>query len=153
MSTENPVRENSSDLDYAERFEQDRSKWTNLLKSMASRFKEINDMNDVQIDIYSHRQEAVEHIHKLIVVFNKIKKKYNTAFAASYEQLARNDDYRYSEKEKIRFAEEKNGEIKFKMEMLQTQIDFFRETLKSIDNMIFGIKSRIDIEEYRRGHK
>jgi len=36
-------------------------------------------------------------------------------------------------------------------EYLQNHLEYFRETVKTIDTMCFGIKHRISLEEYRRG--
>jgi hypothetical protein len=58
-----------------------------------------------------------------------------------------------SEKERQRFAEEKTSNAKLKLDILQSHVDFFRETVKTIDNMIFGVKHRLEIEDFRRGNK
>jgi hypothetical protein len=62
-------------------------------------------------------------------------------------------DYRYSENEKKRIAEERSSGSKLKLDILQTHVDFFRETTKTIDNMIFGVKHRLEIEDFKRGNK
>ncbi len=109
-------------------------------------------MAEVQVSLYSERQIAVEYVQKLNVLQSKMKKQWLTIWQKHYSSLE-NMDQRHTEKEKTRFADEKTSEMKMKMEILQTHVDFFRETVKTIDNMIFGVKQRLEIEDFKRGNK
>ena len=156
MSSENlnPSTAVSSDqVGYVERFEQERNEWTEDVKSISSRFKNIEDMVEVQVDLYSKRQQAVEYMHQLMVLQSRLKKNWIAEYKKAYESLHLDADYRYSEKEKQRIAEEKTSTSKLKLEILQSHVDFFKETVKTIDNMIFGVKHRLEIEDFRRGNK
>jgi len=108
---------------------------------------------DVQVDLYSERQRAAEYMHQLMVLQSKLKKAWVAEYQKVYNNLLLDQDYRYSEKEKQRIAEEKTSSAKLKLDILQTHVDFFRETTKTIDNMIFGVKHRLEIEDFKRGNK
>ncbi len=156
MSSENlnPSAAVSSDqVSYVERFEQERNEWTEEVKKISSRFKNVEDMVEVQVDLYSKRQQAVEYMHQLMVLQSRLKKNWIAEYKKAYEALLIDADYRYSEKEKQRIAEEKTSTSKLKLEILQSHVDFFKETTKTIDNMIFGVKHRLEIEDFRRGNK
>ena len=58
-----------------------------------------------------------------------------------------------SEKEKTKSAEVATLEMKYRTESVSNQIEFFRETVKTLDNMIFGVKHRIEIENFKAGMK
>jgi hypothetical protein len=150
----NPSAAVSSDqVSYVERFEQERNEWTEEVKKISSRFKNVEDMVEVQVDLYSKRQQAVEYMHQLMVLQSRLKKNWIAEYKKAYEALLIDADYRYSEKEKQRIAEEKTSTSKLKLEILQSHVDFFKETTKTIDNMIFGVKHRLEIEDFRRGNK
>ena len=156
MSSENviPTTEVSSEpVSYVERFELERTEWTADVKGIAVRFKNVEDLIDVQVDLYSKRQQAVEYMHQLMVLQSRLKKSWIAEYKKAYDALLMDQDYRHSEKEKQRIAEEKTSTSKLKLDVLQTHVDFFRETVKTIDNMIFGIKQRLEIEDFRRGNK
>jgi hypothetical protein len=36
-------------------------------------------------------------------------------------------------------------------DFIQTHLEFFRETIRTIDSMCYGIKHRLSLEEYKRG--
>jgi hypothetical protein len=143
----------SEQVSYVERFEQERNEWTTRVKEIASRFKNVEDLVDVQVDLYSERQRAAEYMHQLMVLQSKLKKAWVAEYQKVYNNLLLDQDYRYSEKEKQRIAEEKTSSAKLKLDILQTHVDFFRETTKTIDNMIFGVKHRLEIEDFKRGNK
>ncbi len=139
--------------DYISKFQTERINWTGIVKEIAGRFKTVENLAEVQIDLYSRRQESVEYASQLQVLISKIKRKWLTDWKKTYENLTTNEDYRYNEREKNKMADEITGELKVKMEILQSHIDFFRETTKSIDSMIFGVKHRIEIENFKIGNK
>ncbi len=143
----------SESVGYVERFEQERNDWTEDVRGISSRFKNIDDMVDVQVDLYSKRQLGVEYMHQLMVLQSRLKKTWIAEYKKAYDALILDQDYRYSEKERQRIAEEKTSASKLKLDILQSHVDFFRETIKTIDNMIFGVKHRLEIEDFKRGNK
>ena len=153
MSNFETTQNAASSETYLERFERERSEWTERTNSMAVRFKNVEDMVEVQVDLYSNRQLAVDYMQQLISLQTRLKKAWLTEWKKVYESLLSEQDYRYSEKERTKFADEKTGAGKLKIDIMQVHIEFFRETIRTIDNMIFGVKHRIDIEDFRRGNK
>jgi len=153
MSNLENQQEDSSKLNYIERFEKERTDWTNTIKDIAKRFKNIEDLVDVQVDLYSERQRALEYMHELQVLSSKLKKFYLSEWKKAYDALSMNEDFRYNEREKNKMAEEKTSASKLKLDILQTHIDFFKDSIKTIDNMIFGVKHRLEIEDFKRGNK
>ena len=154
MSTEEIQRKDSSDpISYVERFEQERITWSQMIKEMSSKFKIVADLVDLQVDLYSNRQIALEYMQQLNVLLSKLKKSHISAWKKEYESISINEDYRYNEREKVKIADEKVSTIKLKMDILQNHIDFFKETIKGIDSMIFGVKHRIEIQHIIDGSK
>lgn len=143
----------SEQVGYVERFATERVTWGEDVQAIARRFKNVDDMVEVQVDLYSKRQQAVEYMHQLMVLQSKLKKAWIAEYQKTYDSLLINQDFRYSEKERQRLAEDKSSNSKLKLDVLQTHVDFFRETVKTIDNMIFGVKHRLEIEDFRRGNK
>lgn len=151
--TVHPEAQASSDKSFTEKFSDERSEWTETIREISSRFRAVEVLAEVQIDLYSKRQIALEYQYKLISIHTKLKKMLIVAWKKAYEDAGRNDDIRYSEKEKTKHAEAATVDLKFKGETVSSQIEFFRETIKTLDNMIFGVKHRIDIENFKAGQK
>lgn len=138
---------------FIEQFETERQQWTSDIRGIASRFKIVENMAEVQVDLYSTRQQAVDYMQQLSVLQSRLKKNYETEWKKAYDDLALNQDFRYNERERAKFATERISASKLKIDILQTHIEFFRETIKTLDNMIFGVKHRIEIEDFKRGNK
>ena len=107
----------------------------------------------MQVDLYSKRQEALEYQYKLIGIHTRLKNLYAVEWKKAYDSASVNEDIRYNDKERSKVAESMVSKLKFKVESVSNQIEFFRETIKTIDNMIFGVKHRIDIENFKVGMK
>jgi hypothetical protein len=141
----------SSDGDFVEKFTGERRSWTDSVTSIGRRFREVENLAEVQVDLYTKRQEALEYQYKLIAVHTKLKNMFAVQWKRAYEEAGRDDDVRFSEKEKTKTADAGTANLKFKTETVSNQVEFFRETIKTIDNMIFGVKHRIDIENFKVG--
>jgi hypothetical protein len=139
--------------DFTESFGDERTSWSNEVRDISRRFRDVDNLAEVQVDLYSKRQEAVEYLYKLMGIFTKLKKIHTVEYKKAYDEAGRNEDIRFSEKEKTRAAETVTVNIKFKMDSVTNHIDFFRETIKTIDNMIFGVKHRIEVENFKSGMK
>lgn len=138
---------------FIEQFESERQEWTSLIKNIASRFKIVENMAEVQVDLYSQRQLAVDYMQQLSVLQSRLKKNYESEWKKAYDDLALNQDFRYNERERAKFATERTSTSKLKIDILQIHIEYFRETIRTLDNMIFGVKHRIEIEDFKRGNK
>lgn len=158
MSLENQIQSivekpSFEQVSYVERFEQERNSWTTEVTGISKKFRDVENMAEVQVELYSRRQLGVEYMHQLMSLQSRLKKNWISEYKKVYDSLLLDQDYRYSEKEKQRIAEEKTASSKMKLEILQSHVDFFKETIKTIDNMIFGVKHRLEIEDFKRGNK
>lgn len=153
LDVDQPQASSEKKEDFITKFAGERETWKVTVGEIAKRFRVVENLAEVQVDLYSRRQEAVEYQFKLIGIVNKLKKAYAVEYKTAYERAAHNEDMRFSEKEKTKSAESATAETKFKIDSVSSQIDYFRETVKTLDNMIFGVKHRIDIENFKIGMK
>ena len=134
------------------RFTSERLQWSAKVKDLSENFKSILKTGELQTVIYTERQRALEYYHYLISLLIKINKTYRKIYAEKYDF--------YSWKSQKRFPNEttKNNQILSEMEelvekreMIENHSKFILNTLQSCDNIIYGIKSRIDFENIARG--
>ncbi len=146
------IEQESKEKDLHQKFEEERLEWTNKIKEMSQRLKKVFEINELMTEIYTERQRAVEYHHYLISLFIKINKVYKQKYSKQY-------DY-YTFTSQKRFPNDRNKEIQIlsdlsniveKKEILNSHIKFIEKTIGTLDNMIFGIKHRIEIEQISRG--
>ena len=134
------------------RFSKERLEWTEKIKNMSTMMKRLPDVAELMTTLYTERQRAVEYYHYLLSLLSKINKTYRKQFSEKY------DFYTY--KTQKRFPNERVKEIQIMADLaptvsLREQIEnhskFIDKTVGTMDNIIFGIKSRVEIEQILRG--
>jgi len=136
-----------------ERCERERLEWTNKIKEMSNKMKDIFRVSaELMTEIYTERQRAVEYYHYLISILSKINKKYRIQWVQKYDH--------YSYKSQKRFPNEKTkemqilsemGEILDTREIIDNHSKFINSTISTLDNIIYGIKYKVEIENISRG--
>lgn len=137
-----------------EKFEDRRVYLKNFIVSLAEEFRgEIEKLAETQTKIFSERQRILEEMYGLISKHSKFKKKKSLQWKEEYKKLSEESDFRYGEKEKLKLIDEKLATITDVMDQIEAQIDYLKESVKTVDNMVFGVKHRIDIEDFKRGNR
>lgn len=118
--------------------------WTEKIKELADRLKIGRDLEEVSSLTLSYRQILVEHMSTLV---NKIRSqktivdvKYKEKWLSYYSF-----DYKLSDKQRERFIEADLADDKHILSLLETQKSFFEGSVKTLDNMGFAIKNRLDM--------
>lgn len=143
----------SKDMDHElerikERFIEERGKWKEKVVDMAKRMKSMSELAELQVDLYTYRQEAIEYYYNLNLAVIKLEKKYSKLKRRLVEEL--NDkDIRYGKTDMNVIVDGAAADHKHHIEIVKSQASYLHETVKTIDNMIFGIKHRIEIENFR----
>ena len=150
--TETTKEEETEKQTLEKRFEGERFQWGGKVKGMSSKIKSLQDLSDLQVEVYSERQRALEYYHYIISLLIKVNKVYNKQYSEKYKF------YKYQSQEripnenliKIRINSELE-DLKEKREILDNHAKFMDGTVKTIDNIIFGIKTRVEVEQIGRG--
>jgi hypothetical protein len=137
-------------IDFDKKFGEERSEWTEKIRSLSIRMKNIRELAEVQVDLYSNRQIILEYIAKLGQVMTKLNSKFRKDKAERLKHYSENSQVKYGANEKNPLIEGDLTELKERMEIVETQLSFLNETIKTVDHCLYGIKSRIALEEYLR---
>jgi hypothetical protein len=107
----------------------------------------LKTLKEAQVNMLSLRQRLLEDNHTLFEHLSTLRKKYRDDRAIEMENLSRNLQIRYQANEKTVVLDGRTSTIRETLELFENQVSFFTESIKTIDNIIFGIKTRIDIEK------
>ena len=136
--------------DFSRDFQFEREEWTEKIRVLSVRMKNIRELADVQVELYSSRQMLLELYSKLGQVMVKLNAKYRKDKADRLKHYSESVQIKYGANEKTLLIEGDLSELKERMDMVDSQISFFNETMKTVDHMLYGLKSRISLEEYLR---
>jgi len=109
------------------------------------------EVADLQTDLYSNRQIVVDYTHTLMNHLTRINRVFREKKIERWEHYTRNYDLRMDKDPKELHIYVDIADVVERKDLLQTHLEFFRETIKTIDTMCYGIKHRLSLEEYKRG--
>jgi hypothetical protein len=147
MSEQQP---NVEKKDFDKEFQSEREEWTEKIRELSIRMKNIRELSDVQVDLYYNRQILLEYSAKLGQVMIKLNSKFRKDKANRLKYYSEMSQVKYGANEKTPLIEGDLSELKERMDLVDGQISFLNETMKTVDHMLYGVKSRISLEEYLR---
>jgi len=135
-----------------DRFAREREEWSEKIAEISKKMKQVFDIPELMTTLYTERQRAVEYYHYLITLLIGMNKKYNAAYAERF-------DY-YTTKAQVRYPNESTKHNRIlvdlqdmveKREMVNNHSKFIDKTIGTLDNIIFAIPKRVEIEQISRG--
>lgn len=124
-------------------------KWVKIISDLNMKMKDLPGIDSLLNEIYSRRQDLCDYMFSVLNILGKLTRGYKTKYAERYNyyKLGKNG-LRYNNDSAITIQiEAELEEDKSNISMLSNNIDFCKETLKTIDNMIYGVNQKIKIYE------
>lgn len=123
-----------------------RTNWSNKIKDLAKGLKSINQLEDVISDVLSTRQILIDNMAYINMKVKEqkatIASRYREAYIRYYEY-----DYKLGEKQKERFIENDLRDDNMILSHLENQLEFLKESVKTLDNMGFAIRNRLALKD------
>lgn len=123
-----------------------RDKWTRKITTLAQGIKTLSGMEVVISDILHTRQLLVEQLMYIQIKSKEQKKtldvKWKEAWIKYYQY-----DYKLTDKVRSQFLEAELADDKMIQSLLENQIEFYRESVKTLDNMGFAVRNRLAIKD------
>ena len=121
-----------------------RDDWTLKIRTLAEDLKLGNNLEDVSSYTLSYRQILVEYLttmgNRIRTQKTVVDKRYKEKWIEYYTY-----DYKLTDKMREKFIEADISDEISILELLQTQKSFIEGSIKTLDNMGFAIKNRIDM--------
>jgi hypothetical protein len=129
------------------KYRKTRSTVTLEIKANVELMSSLRGLKEVQVKMLSLRQRLLEDNHMLMENLSTFKKKYRDERAKQMEQLSTNLQHRYQYNEKTVIIDGKTANVKEIVDAIENQISFFVDSIKTVDNVLYGIKTRVEIEK------
>ena len=137
--------------DFAKMFERERSEWKEKIQVISLHIKNIKTVAEAQVDLFTTRQALLEYSYKLAQIVSKLSTKERQMRAKKLKEYTEGKDVRYGANEKTALIEGDLSELTEKMELVEGHRKYIDQTIQTVDHMLYGIKSRIALEDYLRG--
>jgi chromosome segregation ATPase len=133
-------------LELDQKLSSQRQEWSSTIRSLAAGLKSLNGMEETIANVLSSRQTLVDQIAYINVKIKqqktKISGRYREAYIRYFEY-----DYKLGEKQKERFIENDLADDNMILSHLENQLEFLRDSVKTLDNMGFAIRNRLALKD------
>lgn len=133
-----------------ERFNKERRQWESKVKDLSKRIKDINTIAELQVDVYSARQELVEYYHYLTSLVGKKNAEIRKRKRERIEYYTTGYDFKLDKEQKQMYIMVDLEDLYMQRDEMENHMKYIGSTMGTVDNIIFGIKHRITLEEYKR---
>jgi hypothetical protein len=135
-----------------EKFTRERLEWSQKIEDMSSKMRNVMAVAELMTTLYTDRQRAVEYYHYLISMIIPMNRKYNAAYAERFEYYTTKAPIRYpNEATKHNRIQVDLADMIEKRAMVDNHSKFIDRTISTIDNIIFAVPRRVEIEQISRG--
>jgi len=114
--------------------------------------EDLRSLPKVQVTFFSLRQRVLEENHILMEHFIDKKKTFRERKGEEWIDASTKSQKFYNSTEKATIVDGRTALLKEAMELIEGQIAFYSDTIKTIDAVLFGLKTRIDMQKMLEGH-
>jgi hypothetical protein len=133
-------------LEIDERLGKQRTEWSEKIRELADSLKYIDGIEETISSVLSSRQQLVDQIAYINTKIRdqkaKLANRHREAYIKYYEY-----DYKLGEKQKEKFMEADLADETTILAHLENQLEFLRESVKTLDNMGFAIRNRLALKD------
>ena len=133
-----------------------REKWTQDINNLNASMANLVKIDEMMNSIYAKRQEAIDYYYAMNGVILKQSKEYKALYNQMFNNIKINgyNGMRFTSDQSIsRQVEVDLQDKKEVIDLLVSQNAFIKETISTIDNIIYAIKDKIKIKEMLNGMK
>lgn len=124
----------------------ERSDWTKKIQDLANDLKVGNNLHEVSAYTLSYRQILIEGLASISSKVRTQKAKFDRLYQEAWIRYY-TYDYKLTDSQREKFIKSDLSDELQLQEMLESHKDFLTGTVKTLDNMGFAIKQRIDMKQ------
>jgi hypothetical protein len=143
--------EESKRPSFADEFEDERKMWKDKVIEMANKVNKLNEVTTLQVDLYSSRQIIIERIAKLYKYLSAYNAMYKSNKKELFVKYTVDSDIKLGQGEKIIMVEGDLSGLQEKINLIEQHIDYYKETVKNLDSMLYGVRNKLQIEQFLSG--
>jgi uncharacterized protein YlzI (FlbEa/FlbD family) len=146
------MEEEKSKRTIADVFREKRESYSTEIREAIKLLNNIKNIAEVQVTFLSMRQRVLEENHNLLEHFTQLKKSYREKKGDEWVNASKIGQIKYGPNEKTTIVDGKTAGLKEKLEQVENQINFYSETIRTTDAVLFGIKDRIAAQKLLDGN-
>lgn len=136
---------NKTNTTLEERFKEERSEWNDKIITLIESIKHTSKLAESQVIQLSYRQMVQDKLAEYRILHEKRQEMLDKQTADRFREYKLSYDIKLSSSETQMFVQADCKALKLQIKMIHTQIMYFEESIKTLDNLGFAIKNKIEI--------
>lgn len=136
---------NKTNTTLEERFKDERTDWNDKIIKLIESIKYTQNLAEAQITQLSYRQMLQDKLVEYRILHEKRQEMFDKQTVDRFREYKLSYDIKLSSSETQAFVQSDCRALKLQIKMIQTQIIYFEESIKTLDNLGFAIKNKIEI--------
>lgn len=129
-------------------------KWNANIEHLNNLMKTVPDARELLNKVYTSRQDLVDYYHTWLIKCNIFLRRYRQKYAAEYNNVKTNSQIRYTTEAAVLAQVESNmADLIYEKELYDNHADYIKATIRTIDDIIYGVKDLIELEKLISGVK
>lgn len=124
----------------------DRDYWMKNISALISTIDDISKLSSTQVTMLSYRQILNDKIIEMQYMIFKKESIYDGLYKTKYLDYL-NNSLKTNASEKDKFVKCDLSTTKRHLNILESHISFYKESIKTLDNMAYAIRNKIKLEE------
>jgi hypothetical protein len=128
-----------------EELKKEREEWKNKVIELVNMMKDNKKLSEAQVFQLSYRQQAQEKLAAYRILLEKRQGMLETQMTSRFRDYCLSYDIKLSGAEKNSFVSADCNALKQQVNMIKTQITYFEECVKTLDNFGFAVRNKLEI--------
>ena len=125
--------------------EKERAEWKEKVIELIKMMSDNRKLSEAQIYQLSYRQQVQEKLATYRILVEKRQGMLETQMTSRFRDYCLSYDIKLSSAEKNSFVSADCNALKQQVNMIKTQISYFEECVKTLDNFGFAVRNKLEI--------
>ena len=140
---------NKTNITLEERFKEERNDWNNKIITLVESIKHTSKLSEAQVIQLSYRQMIQDKLAEYRILHEKRQEMFDKQTTERFREYKLGYDIKLSSSETQAFVQTDCKALKLQLKMIHTQIIYFEESIKTLDNIGYAIKNKIEIVSHQ----
>ena len=140
---------NKTNVTLEERFKEERADWNDKIIKLIESIKHTSKLSEAQVIQLSYRQMIQDKLAEYRILHEKRQEMFDKQMTERFREYKLGYDIKLSSSETQAFIQTDCKALKLQLKMIHTQITYFEESIKTLDNIGYAIKNKIEIVSHQ----
>lgn len=140
---------NKTNVTLEERFKEERADWNDKIIKLIESIKHTSKLSESQVIQLSYRQMIQDKLAEYRILHEKRQEMFDKQMTERFREYKLGYDIKLSSSETQAFIQTDCKALKLQLKMIHTQITYFEESIKTLDNIGYAIKNKIEIVSHQ----